>query len=162
MEKTQTLKRGEMLGQLIVLATQAHAGQYDKGGKPYILHALAVMARLPDDEELQCIGVCHDVIEDTDKTYEDLRAAGASERVIDGVRRVTKQRGQTYEEYQEEVFGSLDAMLVKEADLTENSDIRRLKGVTEKDIQRMAKYHRFYLSIQQKLRGIQTSTASSS
>lgn len=151
MEKTQTLKRGEMLGRMIVLATNAHAGQYDKAGVPYILHTLTVMGMLPnDDEELQCIAVGHDIIEDTKTTYEDLREAGMSERVIDGIRRLTKQRGQTYEEYQENVFGSLDAMTVKEKDLTHNSDIRRLKGVTDKDVERMARYHRFFLAIQQK------------
>jgi len=46
-----------------------------------------------------------------------------------------------------------DAMKVKLADLTHNSDIRRLKGVTEKDIARMAKYHAFYLEITAKLEG---------
>jgi hypothetical protein len=42
-------------------------------------------------------------------------------------------------------------MRVKKADLTHNSDIRRLKGISEKDIERMAKYHRFFLEIQSKL-----------
>ncbi len=152
MEKTtHTLKRGEMLGRMIVLATNAHAGQYDKGGVPYILHPLTVMGMLPtDDEELQCIAVGHDVIEDTKTTYDDLREIGMTERVIDGIRRLTKQHGQSYEEYVEGILSSLDAMLVKEKDLGTNSDIRRLKGVTDKDIERMARYHRFFLAIQQK------------
>jgi hypothetical protein len=42
-------------------------------------------------------------------------------------------------------------MLVKSADLRHNTDIRRLKGVTEKDIERVAKYHKFYLEIQARL-----------
>lgn len=146
------MTRGEMLGKMLVLATTGHAGQFDKGGKPYILHPLAVMNILgSDDEELQCIALGHDLIEDTNKTYQELREAGMSERVIDGIRRLTKQPGQTLDEYKAIIFESLDAMLVKKADLTHNSDIRRLKGVSEKDIQRMAKYHRFYLEIQQRL-----------
>lgn len=40
---------------------------------------------------------------------------------------------------------------VKMADLRHNTDIRRLKGVTEKDIARMAKYHQFYMEIKAKL-----------
>lgn len=42
-------------------------------------------------------------------------------------------------------------MLVKKEDLRHNTDIRRLKGVTEKDIERMVKYQTFYMEIQQKL-----------
>jgi len=146
------MTRGEMLGKMLVLATTGHAGQFDKGGKPYILHPLAVMNILnTDDEELQCIALGHDLIEDTNATYQDLRDAGMTERVIDGIRRMTKQPGQTLDEYKAVIFESTDAMLVKQADLTHNSDIRRLKGVSEKDIQRMAKYHRFYLEIRQRL-----------
>jgi len=40
-------------------------------------------------------------------------------------------------------------MLVKKEDLRHNSDIRRLKGITEKDIARMVKYHTFYMEIMQ-------------
>ena len=146
------MTRGEMLGKMLVLATTGHAGQFDKGGKPYILHPLAVMNILnTDDEELQCIALGHDLIEDTTATYQELREAGMTERVIDGIRRMTKQPGQTLDEYKAVIFESEDAMRVKLADLTHNSDIRRLKGVSEKDIQRMAKYHRFYLEIRQRL-----------
>lgn len=146
------MTRGEMLGKMLVLATNGHAGQFDKGGKPYILHPLAVMNILgSDDEELQCIALGHDLVEDTNITFQDLRDAGMTERVIDGIRRLTKQRGQTLEEYKVSVFESEDAMRVKKADLTHNTDIRRLKGVSEKDIARMAKYHIFYLEIEQRL-----------
>ena len=146
------MKRGEMLGKMLVLMANGHAGQFDKAGKPYTLHPLAVMAILAsDDEELQSIALGHDLIEDTKLTYQDLRDTGMSERVIDGIRRLTKQPGQTLDEYKAIIFESRDAMLVKKADLTHNSDIRRLKGITEKDIERMAKYHRFYIQITQRL-----------
>jgi (p)ppGpp synthase/HD superfamily hydrolase len=146
------MKRGEMLAQMLHIATSAHHGQFDRGGKPYILHPLRVMSYIKeDDEELQCIALGHDVIEDTSVTYVDLRAAHISERVIAGIRALTKQPGQTYEEYKEGVFASEDAMRVKMCDLRHNTDIRRLKGVTEKDIARMAKYHMFYLEIRAKL-----------
>lgn len=146
------MKKGEMLDKMIVIATNAHHGQYDKGGAPYILHPLRVMSFLKTtDEELQCMAVGHDVIEDTKTTYADLREAGISERVIDGIRALTKQPGQTLDEYKAQVFASPDAMQVKMCDLRHNSDIRRLKGVTEKDIARMAKYHTFYLEIQTRI-----------
>ena len=146
------MKKGEILAKMLVIATNAHAGQFDKGGNPYILHPLKVMHYTKSlDEEIQCIALGHDVIEDTSVTYRDLRDAGISERVIAGIRALTKQPGQTYEEYKEGVFANPDAMIVKAADLRHNSDIRRLKGVTEKDIARIAKYMQFYSEIQARL-----------
>lgn len=147
------MAKGELLSKAIHLATNAHHGQFDKGGSPYILHVLAVMNLLESpDEELQTIALLHDVIEDTDTTFQDLKDAGFSQRVIDAVRLLTKMPGQTYKEYKEGVFSSWDAMRVKAADLTHNSDIRRLKGISERDIQRMARYHQFYLEIQSRLK----------
>jgi (p)ppGpp synthase/HD superfamily hydrolase len=142
------MKKGEMLDKAIHLATNAHHGQFDKGGKPYILHPLRVMSFIKtDDEELQCIALLHDVVEDTDVTYSDLGAAGMSLRVIEGVQALTKQKGYSYETYKQQVMANRDAMMVKMADLRHNTDIRRLKGVAEKDIKRMAKYHEFYVEL---------------
>jgi (p)ppGpp synthase/HD superfamily hydrolase len=145
------MKKGEMLGNMLVLVTNAHAGQFDRGGAPYILHPLKVMHYLKsDDEELMVMALGHDVIEDTDVTYADLRAAGISERAIRGIAALTKLPGQTLAEYKEGVFANPDARRVKMADLRHNTDIRRLKGVTEKDIARMAKYHEFFMELQAK------------
>jgi guanosine-3',5'-bis(diphosphate) 3'-pyrophosphohydrolase len=146
------MKRGEMLGKMLVLVTNAHNGQYDKAGNPYILHPLKVMHYLKsDDEELQCIALGHDVVEDTNITYKDLHDLGISSRVILGIKALTKVPGETLDEYKHRVFDNRDAMLVKLCDLRHNSDIRRLKGITEKDIKRMTKYHQFYLEIKARL-----------
>lgn len=150
--KEDSDEKGEMLSKMIVIATNAHAGQFDKGGNPYILHPLQVMSSLKeDDEELQCIAVGHDVIEDTSTTYKFLRDEGMSEHVIEGIRCLTKVPGQTYEEYQADVFGSVDAMKVKKCDLRHNTDTRRLRGITNKDTARMAKYMKFYADIETRL-----------
>lgn len=147
------MKRGELLSKMLLIATNAHHGQFDRGGNPYILHPMKVMHYIKsEDEELQCIALGHDVIEDTDVTYKDLKEAGMTDRIIDGIRALTKVPGQTYDEYKEGVFANVDAMKVKLADLRHNTDVRRLKGVTEKDIARMEKYHRFYLEITFKLK----------
>lgn len=146
------MKKGEMLAKMLVIATNAHAGQFDKGGNPYILHPLKVMHYLKTtDEELQVMALGHDVIEDTDVTYKDLREAGMSERVIAGIAALTKVPGETYDEYKQKVFANLDAMKVKTADLRHNTDIRRLKGVSDKDVARMMKYQKFYIEIQAKM-----------
>lgn len=150
------MKKGELLGKVLVLATNAHAGQFDRGGNPYILHPLKVMHYLKtDDEELQCMALLHDVIEDTNTTWQDLRDIGCTERVIRGVAALTKMPGQSYDEYKERVFENVDAMRVKSCDLRHNTDIRRLKGITQKDIDRNAKYNRFYMEIQSKLKDME-------
>jgi guanosine-3',5'-bis(diphosphate) 3'-pyrophosphohydrolase len=146
------MKKGEMLSNMLVLATNKHHGQFDRGGNPYILHPLKVMYFLKtDDEELQCIALGHDLVEDTGLTYKELREQGFSERIIDGIRALTKVPGETQEEVMQRICASKDAMRVKLCDLRHNSDIRRLKGVTEKDVKRISKYHEMYLEIKAKL-----------
>lgn len=142
-----------MLSKMISLATERHAGQFDKGGRPYILHPLTVMHRLrTDDEELQCIAVGHDLIEDTDTTLDELSNMGFSLRVRKGIQCLTKSDEiiggiDREENYRRMVKSNPDAIRVKIEDLRHNSDIRRLKGVTEKDIARMVRYHAFYTEL---------------
>jgi len=143
-----TFKKGELLNKMLVLATNSHAGQFDKGGNPYILHALSVMYGLKsDDEELQCIALGHDIVEDCDVTYVQLKELGFTDRIIDGIRCMTKVPGESYEEYKDKVKGNPDAVLVKMSDLNHNTQITRLKGVTPKDMARMEKYFHFYLEL---------------
>lgn len=142
--------KGELLNKMLVLATNKHSGQYDKGGQPYILHPLKVMYYLKtDDEELQCIALGHDLVEDTDLTFKELKELGFSDRIIDGVRCLTKMPGETFDDYKDRVKSNKDSILVKMQDLRHNSDIRRLKGVTEKDVKRIEKYHKFYLELKE-------------
>ena len=150
-----TMKKGEMLSIAIQIAVEAHAGQFDRGGKPYILHPLYILYKLrEEDEETQCIGVLHDSVEDNRKiTYAYLRERGMSERVIDGVRCITKVPGETEEEYLEKVLSNVDTMKAKKEDLNHNSKLSRLKGVTEKDLDRNKKYQKMYFVINNKLNG---------
>lgn len=144
------MKKGEMLDKMIVLATNAHAGQFDKGGRPYILHALAVLHILnSDDEELQCAAVGHDLFEDTGVTVEDLLEIGMTERVIKTILGVTKMPGESKASYKKKVLENPDCRKIKKADLKHNSDITRLKGVREKDFERMAAYMLFYSEIEE-------------
>lgn len=144
------MKSGEMLSRMLVIATNAHSGQFDRAGQPYILHPLKVFHYLKTtDEELQCIAIGHDLLEDTDVTIVQLREAGISERVIVGIQALTKMPGESLDEYKARVKASPDAIRVKMCDLRHNSDIRRLKGVTEKDIQRTIKYQEFYQELKE-------------
>lgn len=136
------------LNTAIVLTALKFDGKFDKGGNPYILHCLTVMHKLrTQDEELQQIAVMHDLIEDTDVTYKELHELGFSLRVIEGIQLLTKVKGQAYEEYVAGILTNIDAIRVKLADVQHNSDIRRLKGLTEKDFKRMQKYAELYQTL---------------
>lgn len=147
------MNNSQMLREMIKICVDRHDGQFDRGGMPYCLHPLKVAHYLKtDDLEMMCIAIGHDVVEDTFKTISDgvefLRAKGFSERVINGIVALTKIPGESYEDYKARVKANKDAVKVKMCDLRHNSDIRRLKGVTEKDIARTAKYHAFYLELE--------------
>lgn len=145
------MKRGEALNKMLVLVTTEFDGIFDKGGVPYVLHCLKVMHYLKsDDEELQCIALGHDLVEDRKNiTYALLREMGFSERVIAGIAAVTKVPGETHDEYMAKIMANPDAIRVKLADLRHNSDIRRLKGITAKDVARIEKYHKMYLTLKE-------------
>jgi guanosine-3',5'-bis(diphosphate) 3'-pyrophosphohydrolase len=147
------MKKGELLGKFIAFAAAAHAGQFDKAGEPYILHVLEVLHGVrSEDEEVQCIAVGHDLLEDTKTTVEDLIELGATERIVSGILALTKQNGESYNTYRKKVLANADAMKVKKSDLKHNSDITRLKGITDKDVARMGKYMAFYTEIEMEQR----------
>ncbi|OJH34351.1 HD domain-containing protein [Cystobacter ferrugineus] len=121
------------------LAVQAHRGQRDKAGQPYILHPLRVMARL-DTETERMVALLHDVVEDTPYTLERLRELGYSEEVLGALERLTKAEGEDYAAFIERVRPHPLARRVKLADLEDNMDVRRLPAVTAKDAERLARY----------------------
>lgn len=133
------------LGLAIKIASNAHYGQYDKGGNPYILHPLKVMNYCKSvDVEVKMIAILHDVVEDTNITLEDLIARGFSERVIAGVDAMTKREGECFEDYVKRLLDNNDAIIVKMGDLRDNTDVRRLRGLSQKDFKRMEKYQCLY------------------
>ncbi len=128
----------------IEIATQAHKGQVDKSGKEYIGHPLRVM-EMGKTEEEKIVGVLHDVVEDTDWTFERLEAEGFSKEVIDALRCVTKvSENENYDDFIERVKTNPLAVAVKINDLSDNMDIRRLPYLSDKDVKRLKKYLKAY------------------
>lgn len=123
----------------ILLAAQAHRGQVDKVGRPYLLHLLRVMLRL-DGEEAQIVGVLHDLVEDTGYTLDDLRAMGYAEEVVQALDCLTRRSTESYEEFVERASANPLARRVKRADLEDNMDIRRLPAIGEQDLARLNRY----------------------
>jgi len=138
-----------ILAKAIQFAAGKHADQTDKGGNAYILHPLRMMVRLgTSDEELMAIAVLHDVVEDCGVSFSDLSALGMTDRVVAGVKALTRQSAESYDRFIERLAGNRDALLVKREDLRDNSDLTRLNGVTEKDVARMQKYMRAFRRVE--------------
>ncbi len=132
------------LQRAIEIATEAHKGQYDKAGNDYIGHPLRVM-EMGTTENEKIVGVLHDVVEDTDWTFEALAAEGFSEEVIAALRCVTKlSENENYDDFIERVKKNPLAVAVKINDLSDNMDIRRLPYLSDKDIKRLKKYLKAY------------------
>ncbi len=126
------------------IATSAHEGQVDKAGKPYIEHPMRVMNMGKTVEE-KIAGVLHDVVEDSDWTFEMLEKEGIPKDVMDALRCVTKlSEDEDYNHFIERVKTNPLAVKVKLNDLKDNMDITRLGEVTEKDLARLNKYIRAY------------------
>lgn len=137
-------RTSELLRRAIDIAKEAHKGQVDKAGNEYIDHPLRVMAAGHSVSE-KIVGVLHDVVEDTDWTFERLEAEGFTTEIIEALKCVTKQwEDEPYDAFIERVKTSPLAVAVKINDLADNMDIRRLKELTDKDLKRLQKYHKAY------------------
>lgn len=104
------------------------------------------------DEELQAVAVLHDVVEDSAWTAEQLADSGMSKRIITALGFLTKLPTDTYDTYIQRMVFNRDAMLVKLQDLKDNSDISRMKGLREKDFERLVKYNKAYAYLQEKIK----------
>ena len=132
---TQTLERA------IAIAAGAHEGQVDKGGAPYILHALRVMLKVNTLEE-RIVAVLHDVVEDCGISLDELREEGFSETVLAAIESVTKVPGESYEDFIVRAALNPIGRVVKLADLEENSDLSRIAQPGWDDLERVEKYRR--------------------
>ena len=132
------------LERAIQIATEAHNGQFDKAGREYIGHPIRVM-EMGKTEDEKIVGVLHDVIEDTDWTFERLEAEGFSQEIINALRCVTKtSENENYDDFIDRVKKNPLAVAVKINDLTDNMDIRRLPYLSDKDVKRLKKYLKAY------------------
>ena len=123
----------------ILFAFDAHRGQYDKSGLPYIAHPLHVAESMETEDEC-VVALLHDVLEDTDITVEDLTRIGISDRQIAALKLLCHDDSVPYLEYVQSIRVDQIARKVKLADLHHNSDLTRLNVITTQDIERVEKY----------------------
>ncbi len=141
-----TEKKESMIEKAIRIALDAHHGQLDKSGRPYILHPLRVALGMKDEKEL-LVALLHDVLEDSDYTDDDLLRHGFSAEIVAASVCLVHAEGEEYSDYIKKVKANKLARRVKLADLQDNLNILRLNAVTEADFERIRKYHRAWIEL---------------
>src|SRR5262245_42600014 len=128
------------LERTILIAAQAHQGQRDKGGAPYILHPLRMMMRM-ESEAAMIAAALHDVVEDSGWTLEQLRGEGFSKEVLLAVDCLTRRDGESYDEFVARAQANPIARQVKIADLEDNMNVKRLGKMTDRKSTRLNSSH---------------------
>ena len=142
------------LEKAIKIAVEAHTGQVDKGGNPYILHPLRVMLSLNSEQE-RVVGVLHDVVEDCEGwSWERLKEQGCSNKIIEALKSVSKtpeeeaeyralledEKLDHYLEFIQRAKANKIGRNVKAADIRDNLDISRIDDINVRDINRLNRY----------------------
>ena len=123
------------------IAYDAHAGQGDKTGLPYIYHPMHLAESMTDENSV-ITALLHDVVEDTDLTIDDLSREGFHEDVLTALTLLTHNPAEEYMDYISRISTCPLARKVKLADLRHNSDPTRLDSMDEKMARRFEKYAR--------------------
>ena len=133
----------EQTKKAMIIAHNAHHGQVDKSGVPYIFLPIHVAEQMETEEEC-IVALLHDTVEDTNITFEVLEKE-FSATVIEALKLLTHDESIDYFDYVRKLKNNPIAKKVKLADLYHNSDITRMENPTEKDWKRKEKYHKAIL-----------------
>ena len=139
-EYQRILKTDDLIYKSLEIVTKLFNDKVDKGGYPYVIHLLKVYSGVSDYSEKVC-ALLHDVVEDTDVSYEDLEKVGYSKEIIDILKILTKLKGEDYGKYIGRIIASenVHAMNIKLVDLAHNMDSGRIKNPTPNDVMRITK-----------------------
>ena len=123
------------------LCFESHKEQVDKSGMPYVFHPFHLAEQMDDEISTVC-ALLHDVVEDTDITFENLLDMGFPKEVINVLKLLTHDDSVPYMDYDSKISTNSVAKKVKIADLTHNSDMTRLDIIDENAKTRCEKYKR--------------------
>lgn len=127
------------INEILKFIYEAHHGQYDKSGVPYVFHPFYVAEQMETETEV-ITALLHDVVEDTDKSIEDIMALGVEEEIIEAITLLTHDKKVPYLEYIDNLKNNSLARKVKLGDLYHNSDISRLESDDDYTRKRREKY----------------------
>lgn len=124
-----------------MLALEAHAGQVDKAGHPYIGHVGRVAAAVRGDDEAEAVAWLHDVIEDCPAFAGQVQAFPAP--LQDAVRLLSRTSAADADTYYARISADPLALKVKLADIADNADEARMASLDAATAERLRdKYRR--------------------
>ena len=133
------IELNRLLEKSIHLAVNAHLGQVDKAGMPYIFHPMRVMQNCVGLEE-KIVAILHDILEDTNTTIQQLEESGLPANIIEAIVTITKIDSESYHEFIKRVSNNKLATSVKKQDLLDNMDLTRLECIDDVAQVRYTKY----------------------
>ena len=125
----------------MIIAFNAHKEQLDKSGIPYIFHPFHLAEQMKDEESV-CVALLHDVVEDTEIGFDDLKKEGFTDNILNALKLLTHNDSVDYMEYVKEIKNNDIARKVKLADLRHNSDLSRLDVIDDYVLERLRKYQK--------------------
>ena len=143
----------DLLYKSLELVLRVFDDKVDKGGMPYFNHLLKVYEGVSSYNE-KIVALLHDIVEDTNITFDDLKEFGYSDEIIIPLTYLTKKKGEYYSDYIDRIISSNDVhtLNVKLSDLKHNMDITRIKNPSVNDYERISKrYEPAYMKIKNKL-----------
>ena len=128
----------DLLFKTLELVLKLFNGKLDKSGIPYIVHLMKVYEGVSDYQE-KIVALMHDILEDTDITYDDLKEFGYDEELLLILKYLTKEKGEYYPDYIDRLISSnnIHVLNIKLSDLKHNMDITRIKNPTANDYLRI-------------------------
>ncbi len=138
--EVRVLFYSEKVKKAAIIAYNAHKNQTDKGGYPYIMHTIHIAEQMETEEET-IAALLHDVVEDTDISFEYLKKEGFSDNVLDCLKILTRTPREDYMEYIKKIkkAGGI-ALKIKKADMAHNMIKERISEKLPTDKSRMEKY----------------------
>ena len=135
------MKRDDLCG-AIRMACDAHWGQTDKNGEPYILHPLRVMMQMETEFEKVC-AVLHDVLEDGTFSSSDFYQAEDIYKILE---LLTHKNSDPYMDYIKRLAENPVARKIKIADISDNMSPERMGKLDQETRDRL--FYKYYMAIQ--------------
>lgn len=125
------------------ICKEYHADQTDANGRVYYEHPIRIATQCDSDEE-KIVALLHDIIEDTSLTASDLENYGIPKVCIEAILLLSRNKEEPYGDYIRTIknSGNIIALKIKILDIKDNSNLTRIKDISERDISRTERYLR--------------------